>query len=145
MRKEEVIKIQTCTLKVNINCDGCKRKVTKTLLKIEGVYKVDIDGEEGKVTISGNVDLATLIKKLKKKGKPAHIWGASEQNKHISDQFKNDNGKHVGGKIKNQEKSQQEGSSSGGDGRNKAAEIVDDVDDNVNDDDDDNEGYHTPL
>ncbi|KAL8218216.1 hypothetical protein R6Q57_021589 [Mikania cordata] len=120
--------MQTCTLKVNINCDGC-------------VYKVDIDGEEGKVTVSGNVDSAILIKKLKKKGKPAHIWGALEQIKHISDQFKNDNGKDVGGKIKNQEKSQQEGSSSDGDDRKKVAEIVDD---NVDDDDDD-EGYHTPL
>jgi hypothetical protein len=36
MSKEEFMKIQTCVLKVNIHCDGCKQKVKKILQKIEG-------------------------------------------------------------------------------------------------------------
>ncbi|KQJ89016.1 hypothetical protein BRADI_4g22801v3 [Brachypodium distachyon] len=75
----EVLRIQTCVLKVSIDCDGCQKKVKKTLQKIEGVYQIIIDREQGKVTLkmSGLLDPAILIKKLKKAGKPAEIWGAS--------------------------------------------------------------------
>ncbi|PIM98686.1 Copper chaperone [Handroanthus impetiginosus] len=104
MSKEEFLKIQTCVLKVNIHCDGCKQKVKKILQKIEGVYTTKIDSEQGKVTVSGNVDPATLIKKLTKNGKRAEIWGApkptnnnnnNNQNQ-LNNQLKNlqiDNGK----------------------------------------------------
>lgn len=105
MSKEEFLKIQTCALKVNIHCDGCKRKVKKTLQKIDGVYTVSIDSEQGKVTVSGNVDPATLLKKLAKGGKNAEIWGAPKPNQQVNNQFKNmqiDGGKGGGGNNKNQ-------------------------------------------
>ncbi|CAA6654135.1 unnamed protein product [Spirodela intermedia] len=76
MSKEEdikVLKIQTCILKVNIHCDGCRQKVKKLLQKIDGVYTTVIDAEKGTVTVSGDVDAATLIKKLSKAGKPAEL------------------------------------------------------------------------
>ncbi|XP_010278312.1 PREDICTED: protein qua-1-like [Nelumbo nucifera] len=117
MSKEEFLKIQTCVLKVNIHCDGCKRKVKKLLQKIDGVYTTTIDSEQGKVTVSGNVDPATLIKKLAKSGKHAELWGApkapSNNQNHLNIQFKHmqiENGK--GGKDnKNQKggKEQQKG------------------------------------
>ncbi|KAJ6988155.1 heavy metal-associated isoprenylated plant protein 37 [Populus alba] len=77
MTKEDdfkLLKIQTCVLKVNIHCDGCKQKVKKLLQRIEGVYQVSIDAEQQKVTISGTVDSATLIKKLVRAGKHAEVW-----------------------------------------------------------------------
>ncbi|XP_073135635.1 heavy metal-associated isoprenylated plant protein 37 [Henckelia pumila] len=77
MTKDEdfkLLKIQTCVLKVNIHCDGCKHKVKKLLQKIEGVYKVMLDAEVQKVTVSGNVDSQVLIKKLVKAGKHAELW-----------------------------------------------------------------------
>ncbi|PIN26002.1 Copper chaperone [Handroanthus impetiginosus] len=77
MTKDEdfkLLKIQTCVLRVNIHCDGCKQKVKKLLHRIEGVYQVNIDSEQQKVTISGNVDSATLIKKLARAGKHAELW-----------------------------------------------------------------------
>ncbi|PKA62285.1 Heavy metal-associated isoprenylated plant protein 26 [Apostasia shenzhenica] len=76
MSKEDdtrLLKIQNCVLKVNIHCDGCKQKVKKLLQKIDGVYQTAIDAEQGKVTVSGNVDPATLIKKLNKAGKHAEL------------------------------------------------------------------------
>ncbi|XP_043695362.1 heavy metal-associated isoprenylated plant protein 37-like isoform X2 [Telopea speciosissima] len=79
MTKDEdfkLLKIQTCVLKVNIHCDGCKQKVKKLLQKIEGVLKVNIDAEQQKVTVSGSVDPATLIKKLMRSGKHAELWSA---------------------------------------------------------------------
>ncbi|KAG9136139.1 hypothetical protein Leryth_003761 [Lithospermum erythrorhizon] len=89
MSKEEFLKIQTCVLKVHIHCDGCKHKVKKTrdfrynvIFKIQffWVYKFSIDSEQGKVTVSGNVDASTLIKKLTKNGKHAELWGAPKAN-----------------------------------------------------------------
>ncbi|XP_011023098.1 PREDICTED: uncharacterized protein LOC105124691 [Populus euphratica] len=77
MTKEDdfkLLKIQTCVLKVNMHCDGCKQKVKKLLQRIEGVYQVNIDAEQHKVTISGTVDSATLIKKLVRAGKHAEVW-----------------------------------------------------------------------
>ncbi|KAA8532590.1 hypothetical protein F0562_032594 [Nyssa sinensis] len=77
MTKDEdfkLLKIQTCVLKVNIHCDGCKQKVKKLLQRIEGVYQVNIDAEQQKVSVSGSVDSATLIKKLVRAGKHAELW-----------------------------------------------------------------------
>ena len=76
MSKEEALKVQTCVLKVNIHCDGCQKKVKKILNKIDGVYHTSIDPEQGKLTVSGVVDPATIIKKLNKAGKPAELWGS---------------------------------------------------------------------
>ncbi|KAJ7954203.1 Heavy metal-associated domain containing protein [Quillaja saponaria] len=76
----KLLKIQTCVLKVNIHCDGCKQKVKKLLQRIEGVYQVHIDAEQQKVTVSGSVDSATLIKKLIRAGKYAEIWSSQKPN-----------------------------------------------------------------
>ncbi|PWA79070.1 Heavy metal-associated domain, HMA [Artemisia annua] len=97
MSKEEFLKIQTCDLKVNFQCDGCKRKVKKILKKIEGVSQVSIDAEQGKVTVSGTVAPPSLIKKLAERGKHAEIWGAPKQNQQVNNLFKNmqiDSGKN---------------------------------------------------
>nr|DAD32002.1 TPA_asm: hypothetical protein HUJ06_010853 [Nelumbo nucifera] len=51
------------------------------MLNEKGVYTVNIDAEQQKVTVSGSVDSATLIKKLVKSGKHAELWSAkSNQN-----------------------------------------------------------------
>ncbi|KAG6394814.1 hypothetical protein SASPL_145404 [Salvia splendens] len=128
MSKDEFLKIQTCVLKVNIHCDGCKHKVKKILQKIEGVYTTKIDSEQGKVTVSGNVDPNTLIKKLIKNGKHAELWGAKPSNNnnqnHLNNQFKNlqiDHGGKGGGGGGNKGQGQKGGGnnqpkSGGGDG-----------------------------
>lgn len=43
------------------------------------MYEVNIDAEEHKVTVSGNVDGEKLIKKLAKSGKRAEFWGNEDQ------------------------------------------------------------------
>ncbi|XXG54420.1 hypothetical protein AAC387_Pa03g2303 [Persea americana] len=114
----KVVKIQTCVLKVYIHCDGCKQKVKKLLQKIEGVYSMNIDAEQGKVTVAGNVDPNTLIKKLQKNGKHAELWPSKGGNPQLNKQFqavKIDNGEgpkggkpQKGGKdLKGQQQQQQ--------------------------------------
>ncbi|XP_042066885.1 heavy metal-associated isoprenylated plant protein 32-like [Salvia splendens] len=75
MSKQDMLKVQTCVLRVNIHCEGCMHKVKKKLQKVDGVYKVSIDAEQGKVMVSGNADPASLIEKLEKAGKHAELWG----------------------------------------------------------------------
>ncbi|GLT78995.1 hypothetical protein SLA2020_505090 [Shorea laevis] len=71
----EPLKYKTWVLKVSIHCEACKKKVKKILTNIEGVYATDIDLRQQKVTVTGNVDSETLIKKLiKKTGKHAELW-----------------------------------------------------------------------
>ncbi|XP_010511243.1 PREDICTED: heavy metal-associated isoprenylated plant protein 3-like [Camelina sativa] len=62
-----------CSLKVSIHCEGCKRKVKKILTSIDGVYKVDIDVKQHKVTVIGIVSPEILLKKLHKAGKNAEL------------------------------------------------------------------------
>ncbi|KAL9261647.1 Heavy metal-associated isoprenylated plant protein 35-like protein [Drosera capensis] len=65
---------KTWVLKVSIHCEGCKKKVKRILHHIEGVYKIDIDEKQHKVTVIGNVEADTLIKKLEKSNKHAELW-----------------------------------------------------------------------
>ncbi|KAI4345569.1 hypothetical protein L6164_012677 [Bauhinia variegata] len=111
MSKEEILKIQKCVLKVNIHCDGCKQKVKKTLQKIDGVFTTEIDADQGKVMVSGNVDPNVLIKKLAKSGKHAELWGAPKVNN-------NNNNQNLVNQMKNMHIENGKG---GGGGNNKAA------------------------
>ncbi|KAG7588547.1 Heavy metal-associated domain HMA [Arabidopsis suecica] len=63
--------IKSCSLKVSIHCEGCKKKVKKILTSIEGVYIVYIDVKQHKVTVIGIVSPEILLKKLIKAGKNA--------------------------------------------------------------------------
>ncbi|KAG6703890.1 hypothetical protein I3842_07G107900 [Carya illinoinensis] len=56
-------------LEVSIHCEGCKKKVKKILQSIEGVYTTTVDAQQHKVTVTGNVDADTLIKKLQRSGR----------------------------------------------------------------------------
>ncbi|KAM2049764.1 hypothetical protein EV2_008450 [Malus domestica] len=75
------LKYQTWVLKVSIHCEGCKRKVKKVLQNIDGVYTTDIDSQQHKVTVTGNVEAETLLKKLQKSGKHAELWPEVKKSK----------------------------------------------------------------
>ncbi|GMH11359.1 hypothetical protein Nepgr_013200 [Nepenthes gracilis] len=68
------LKYKKWVLKVSIHCEGCKKKVKKILHSIEGVYAVDVDSKLHQVTVIGDIDSETLIKKLEKTGKHAELW-----------------------------------------------------------------------
>ncbi|WJX27846.1 hypothetical protein P8452_16627 [Trifolium repens] len=68
------LKYQTWFLKVSIHCEGCRKKVKKVLKRIDGVFTATIDSQQQKVTVTGNVAVETLLRKLVKAGKHAEIW-----------------------------------------------------------------------
>ncbi|KAL1206994.1 Heavy metal-associated isoprenylated plant protein 34 [Cardamine amara subsp. amara] len=78
--------LKTYFLKVNINCQGCKMKVKKTLRKVEGVYSVDIDTDQQAVIVRGNLDPEVLVKTLNRRGKHAQLMFLTP---YFKDQFGN--------------------------------------------------------
>ncbi|KAH0994860.1 hypothetical protein GBA52_018724 [Prunus armeniaca] len=91
------LKYKTWVLRVSVHCEGCKKKINKSLKQIEGVYKTEVDTRQQKVTVTGNVEAETLIKKLTKSGKHAELW---------PDQKPNNSNEKKKGKGKNKEKQQ---------------------------------------
>ncbi|RDX69034.1 Heavy metal-associated isoprenylated plant protein 36 [Mucuna pruriens] len=70
----ETLKYKTWVLKVLIHCDGCKKRTKKILQGIDGVYTTEVDSLQHKVTVTGNVDAETLIKRLSRSGKLVELW-----------------------------------------------------------------------
>ncbi|PIA61487.1 hypothetical protein AQUCO_00300768v1 [Aquilegia coerulea] len=109
----EPLKYQKWVLKVSIHCEGCKRKVKKVLQGIDGVYTITIDSQQHKVTVTGDVDANTLIKKLIKTGKHAELWPEDENKENKGKKKKNKKNKNKNKEASNQNdpKSSEEDSS----------------------------------
>ncbi|KAK7337427.1 hypothetical protein VNO77_18002 [Canavalia gladiata] len=107
----ETLKYQTWVLKVLIHCDGCKKRVKKVLQGIDGVYTTEVDSWQNKVTVTGNVDAETLIKRLSRSGKLVELWPEKPAEK--KDNKKS--GKSKGGDV-NKEKEDQKNSEAVADG-----------------------------
>ncbi|KAI9180465.1 hypothetical protein LWI28_005029 [Acer negundo] len=144
------LKYQTWVLRVSIHCEGCKKKVRKVLKDIEGVYATDIDSQQHKVTVTGNVDSDTLIKRLAKSGKYAELWPEKPAEKKDKKPAKNpeiaadgdklpeegdikggeieeatdESGGGGGGKKKKKKKKGQNGNNSGNDGGENTGDVA---------------------
>ncbi|KAL5703896.1 hypothetical protein ACHQM5_022389 [Ranunculus cassubicifolius] len=66
--------LQTVSLKVKMDCDGCEKKVYKALSSMKGVQSVDINRKQRKVTVTGYNDSKKLINEVKSIGKNAVVW-----------------------------------------------------------------------
>ncbi|XP_031102271.1 heavy metal-associated isoprenylated plant protein 6 [Ipomoea triloba] len=69
VKKEE--KPTAVVLKADLHCEGCAKKVRRSIRHFDGVEDVKTDWESGKLTVKGNVDPAwlrdILASKIKKK------------------------------------------------------------------------------
>ncbi|KAM7495884.1 hypothetical protein LguiA_020298 [Lonicera macranthoides] len=112
LSSEQPLTYQTHALKVYIHCEGCKKKVKKVLHSIDGVYKTNIDSQQQKVTVTGNVDANTLIKKLLRSGKCVELWpestGGNDKNPGKSKNKKKQKNPKDGGNNEEQIKSEAE-------------------------------------
>ncbi|KAL2345399.1 hypothetical protein Fmac_006684 [Flemingia macrophylla] len=106
----ETLKYQTWVLKVLIHCEGCKRRVKKILQGVEGVYRTEVDSLQHKVTVTGNVDAETLIKRLSRSGKLVELWPEKPvENKKDNKKKKSGKSNKQGGDV-NKEKEDQKSS-----------------------------------
>ncbi|BAS79027.1 copper transport protein ATX1 [Oryza sativa Japonica Group] len=69
---------ETVVLKVGMSCQGCAGAVRRVLTKMEGVETFDIDMEQQKVTVKGNVKPEDVFQTVSKTGKKTSFWEAAE-------------------------------------------------------------------
>ncbi|XP_057747862.1 uncharacterized protein LOC130967056 [Arachis stenosperma] len=81
----ELLNIETYVLRVHMNCQGCMNKVRKVLSKIKGVYTVEINAEQQTVSVTGNVNLSTLVRKLTKFRKHVEILDAGYNQEQVNE------------------------------------------------------------
>ncbi|KAF8673458.1 hypothetical protein HU200_044144 [Digitaria exilis] len=66
---------QTVEMKVLIDCDGCERRIRKSLEGVSGVTSVDVAPRQHKVTVTGHVDAAKIMRRVAyKTGKRVEPW-----------------------------------------------------------------------
>ncbi|XP_010521731.1 PREDICTED: heavy metal-associated isoprenylated plant protein 3 [Tarenaya hassleriana] len=59
--------VTTAVLKLSFHCEGCIKKIHKTVSKTKGVYEVRMDEQKEQVTVTGTMDVESLTENLKKK------------------------------------------------------------------------------
>ncbi|GAB2222624.1 hypothetical protein Droror1_Dr00016743 [Drosera rotundifolia] len=64
----------TVVLKVVMSCQGCVGAVKRVLGKMEGVETYDINLEEQRVTVKGNVQPDAVLQTVSKTGKKTTFW-----------------------------------------------------------------------
>ncbi|XP_062091830.1 copper transport protein ATX1-like [Humulus lupulus] len=69
---------QTVVLKVGMSCQGCVGAVKRVLGKLEGVESFDVDIDQQKVTVKGNVQPETVLQTVSKTGKKTAYWEEAE-------------------------------------------------------------------
>ncbi|KAF8410407.1 hypothetical protein HHK36_002936 [Tetracentron sinense] len=66
---------QTVEIKVRIDCEGCERKVKKSVEGMKGATQVEVDPKQHKLTVIGYVDPKKVLKRVRHRtGKKAELW-----------------------------------------------------------------------
>ncbi|XAR48584.1 hypothetical protein NMG60_11031456 [Bertholletia excelsa] len=68
------MQLQTVSLKIRMDCEGCELKVKKGLSSLKGVKSVDVDLKQQKVTATGFVNAKKVLKAARSTGKKAKPW-----------------------------------------------------------------------
>ncbi|CAH8263969.1 unnamed protein product [Arabidopsis lyrata] len=66
-KTQTVVAVTTVVLKLNCSCDGCIKRICKTVSKTKGVYQVKMDKEKETVTVMGTMDVKSVTENLKRK------------------------------------------------------------------------------
>ncbi|XP_057974107.1 heavy metal-associated isoprenylated plant protein 23-like [Malania oleifera] len=66
--------LQTVSLKVRMDCEGCKYKVKKKLSSMKGVKSVEVDLKQQKVTVTGYVEPSRVLRRAESTKKRCEIW-----------------------------------------------------------------------
>ncbi|CAF2112308.1 hypothetical protein F2Q70_00041024 [Brassica cretica] len=61
-------------LLVDMDCQGCEKKVRRAISKLDGVDTVEIDVDQQKVTVTGYVDREDVLRMVKRTGRAAEFW-----------------------------------------------------------------------
>ncbi|KAG8368080.1 hypothetical protein BUALT_Bualt15G0008100 [Buddleja alternifolia] len=67
--------LQTVEIKIKIDCEGCERKVRRSVEGMKGVSSIDISPKQSKLTVVGYVDPEKVVHRVAHRtGKRAELW-----------------------------------------------------------------------
>ncbi|XVE93860.1 hypothetical protein REPUB_Repub01dG0231100 [Reevesia pubescens] len=67
--------MQTVEIKVKMDCEGCERKVRRSVEGMRGVTQVDIERKASKLTVAGYIDPAKVVARVAHRtGKKVELW-----------------------------------------------------------------------
>ncbi|KDP23989.1 hypothetical protein JCGZ_25377 [Jatropha curcas] len=67
--------LKTVEIKVRMDCEGCERKVKKSVEGMKGVTNVEVDPKQHKLTVTGYVDPNKVLQRVRHHtGKKADFW-----------------------------------------------------------------------
>ncbi|XP_050241722.1 heavy metal-associated isoprenylated plant protein 26-like [Quercus robur] len=67
--------LQTVEIKVKIDCEGCERRVKKSVEGMKGVTQVEVERKMNKLTVIGYVDPKKVLERVRHRtGKKAELW-----------------------------------------------------------------------
>lgn len=67
--------LQTVEIKVKMDCEGCERKVKKSVEGMKGVTQVDVERKASKLTVVGYVDPKKVVARVAHRtGKKVELW-----------------------------------------------------------------------
>ncbi|PON53473.1 Heavy metal-associated domain containing protein [Parasponia andersonii] len=67
--------LQTVEIKVKMDCEGCMRRVKKSVEGMKGVTQVEVDPKQSKLTVIGYVDPNKVLARVRQRtGKKAEFW-----------------------------------------------------------------------
>ncbi|GLJ37487.1 hypothetical protein SUGI_0761590 [Cryptomeria japonica] len=80
--EEEKQEGSTVVMWINIDCDGCCKKVYRAFQNIQGVQEIEIDRAQNRVIVKGTMEPEDLIKRLAKKtGKTVKLLKVEKKQK----------------------------------------------------------------
>ncbi|GMJ08123.1 HEAVY METAL ASSOCIATED ISOPRENYLATED PLANT PROTEIN 26, HEAVY METAL ASSOCIATED PROTEIN 40 [Hibiscus trionum] len=73
--KKKRKQLQTVEIKVKMDCEGCERKVKKSVEGMKGVTQVDVERKANKLTVVGYVEPSKVVARVAHRtGKKAELW-----------------------------------------------------------------------
>ncbi|KAG2661621.1 hypothetical protein PVAP13_1KG208612 [Panicum virgatum] len=78
-RKKMVLRrpLREVELRVRMDCERCEREVKKALSGMRGVHHVEVNRQQQKVTVTGEVDPLAVLRRAQSTGKKAEPWPAA--------------------------------------------------------------------
>jgi copper chaperone CopZ len=67
-------RLQTVNIKVKMDCEGCERRVKSAVKSMRGVTSVVVNPKQGRCTVTGYVEPAKVLERVKSTGKAAEMW-----------------------------------------------------------------------
>ncbi|CAA0827717.1 Heavy metal-associated isoprenylated plant protein 26 [Striga hermonthica] len=67
--------LQTVEIKIKIDCEGCERKVRRSVEGMKGVTSIEVTPKQNKLTVVGYVDPDKVVARVAHRtGKKAELW-----------------------------------------------------------------------